>query len=217
MTEPLTIKVDGTWTVLPYGQPVTNGDGIQASYETVMLWSVEEQEAFGVFHPEPAPAPPAGKVEASRTLKDVKGRPVWNVAYSDPPQPSLDEAKAAKIAAVEVERDTRMGAGYTPTSGPLADHTLQTREDDRPNWLALAQVASVMVAQGQATASIGAIRTADNANIPVTAAEVLAAMLAMQKHLADVLGRSWTLKDAVRTAEDAAAVDAVDVSEGWPD
>lgn len=98
MTEPLTQKVNGIWLVLPYGQPVSDGKGFSASYETVQSWSREEQEAFGLFRPESAPAAPDDKVETGRAFNDQGGKPIWTVTYADappiPPAPPFTLFKA---------------------------------------------------------------------------------------------------------------------------
>lgn len=106
--------------------------------------------------------------------------------------------------------------GYDHDFGAPGVHRLQTRESDLPYWLALAQTASIQVGLGNGDEPHGAIRTADNVNISVTASQALAAMLGTQAHLGAILAHSWTLKDMVTAAEDVAALDAIDVSAGWP-
>ena len=74
------------WALLPYGEDVTC-EGVTASYATVMLWSDDEREAFGVFAvPEPDAAP-EGQMETSRTLVSRSKRPVWSVSYQPAPDP----------------------------------------------------------------------------------------------------------------------------------
>jgi hypothetical protein len=92
--EPICINVDGKWAVLPYGQPVTGPDDVQASYETVLSWPEggEDWQAFGLARPSPASTPPAGKVEVSRALVDDGGKPAWAVTYEDAPAPAAPTA-----------------------------------------------------------------------------------------------------------------------------
>lgn len=129
----------------------------------------------------------------------------------------LDARKArmkADVDALEAEK-TYAGFGYD-FGVPYGVKTLQTREQDRPNWLAVAQVASLQIAQGGGDLPLRTIRTADNTNVPVTANQALAAMLGMQAHLGAILERSWTLKDAIDAAADHDALDAIDINAGWP-
>lgn len=88
-------KIADAWTVLPVGQPVTLNE-ISVSWETLMLWSEEEREAFGVFRVVDPDAPPSGKVEASRTLKPDGERPGWEVDYVDAPPPAPLRYQIAK-------------------------------------------------------------------------------------------------------------------------
>lgn len=130
-----------------------------------------------------------------------------------PPAATRESVKAAIDALWQVKHE----AGYPHDFGaPHGVKLLQTRESDQPFWLALAQVASIMVAQGNGASSCGTIRTADNTNVPVTAAEALAAMLGMQAYLGAILAHSWSLKDQVTDAEDMDAVLAIDINDGWP-
>lgn len=134
-------------------------------------------------------------------------------AAAAPPPPTRESVKAAIDAIWQVKHES----GYPHDFGaPHGVKVLQTRESDQPFWLALAQVASVMVAQGQAGQSCGSIRTEDNANVPVTATEALAAMLGMQAYLGAILAHSWALKDQVTAAEDMDDVLAIDINAGWP-
>jgi hypothetical protein len=88
-------KIADAWTVLPVGQPVTLNE-ISVSWETLMLWSDEEREAFGVFSVWDPDVPPSGKVEASRALKPDGERPEWVVAYVDAPPPAPLRCQIAK-------------------------------------------------------------------------------------------------------------------------
>jgi len=80
------IRAGSGWALLPYGEDVTY-QGVTASYATVMLWSDDEREAFGVYVvPEPDAAP-EGQMETSRTLVSRSKRPVWSVSYQPAPDP----------------------------------------------------------------------------------------------------------------------------------
>lgn len=80
-------KQNDAWIALVSGQSVIGPDEVQASYDTVMLWSDAERQAFGVFAIPEADAPPVRKIEASRVLVDNNGAPAWQVTYADAPPP----------------------------------------------------------------------------------------------------------------------------------
>lgn len=127
------------------------------------------------------------------------------------------ETRETVKAAIDAIWQVKHEAGYPHDFGaPHGVKLLQTRESDQPFWLALAQVASVMVAQGGGASSCGVIRTEDNTSVPVTASQALAAMLGMQAYLGAILAHSWSLKDQVMEAEDMDAVLAIDINAGWP-
>ena len=129
----------------------------------------------------------------------------------------LDTARAAKRDAVQAEADRRMNAGYAHDFGPPHGLlTLQTREPDRTNWLTVAQIARLRVDAEEPDFAMRPIRTAENVNVPITAAAALACMVAQQAHLGAVLEQSWALKDAIAAAPDQAALDAIDPTTGWP-
>lgn len=80
------IRARSGWALLPYGEDVTYR-GVTASYATMMLWSDDEREAFGVFAvPEPG-AVPEGQIEAGRELIDRNERPAWAMTYQPAPTP----------------------------------------------------------------------------------------------------------------------------------
>ena len=136
--------------------------------------------------------------------------------FTSPPVP-LDTARAAKHVAVQAEADRRMNAGYAHDFGPSHGVlTLQTREHDRANWLTVDRVAQRRIDAGEPDFAMRPIRTAENVNVPVTAAEAAACMMAMQTYLGAVLEHAWVLKDAIAATADQATLDAVDITTGWP-
>lgn len=128
----------------------------------------------------------------------------------------LAARKADMRDAVQSISDTLSVAGYEHDFGSAGVHVLQTRERDRPNWLALASIAQIAIGQGEVTEPIATVRTLANVNISVTAPAALAAMVGMQTHLGAVIRRGWELKDAITAAEDDADLDAIDVDADWP-
>jgi hypothetical protein len=132
------------------------------------------------------------------------------------PVASFEDAKADLRLSVNALIEAKMSAGYEHDFGAAGVHRLQTRESDRPNWLALAQVASIAAAQGGGSVVISSIRTEGNVTIPVSADEAVAAMLGMQAQLGAVMSHGWGLKDAIEAAGDEVALNAINIEAGWP-
>lgn len=137
----------------------------------------------------------------------------------DPPTP-IEAARASKIAAINAKVEAVLSGGFTvpaEASTALGGKVLQTRDaDDRINWLVSQASYSTAVAAGQGEAMGANFRTIDNQSITVSYAEGLNALLAMAAWGAAAMDNSWALKDAALTAQDQAALDAVDVEAGWP-
>ena len=135
------------------------------------------------------------------------------------PEPTLAELKAARTEQINQLRDAAFAAGFTVsgTGTALDGKTLQTRDiQDRTNWLTSQAAYSAAVIGGQG-ATVGAtFRTADNVTVELTFAQGLNVLLAMAAWGAGVMGNSWALKDAIEDAEDAEAVNAIDITAGWP-
>jgi hypothetical protein len=130
---------------------------------------------------------------------------------------SMDDARTAKRQEIEWRRDTIFAAGFTPSTGPLAGKTLQTRNvDDRTNWLTSQAAYSAAVAGGFGSVVDATFRTADNETIVCTYAQGLQTLLAMADWGKTVMGASWALKDAVEAAADLTALSSIDMEAGWP-
>ena len=85
------------------------------------------------------------------------------------PAPTLEEAKAVAVIAIDRQRDAVLSAGFTPTSGPLAGKTLQTRNvEDRTNWLTSQAAYSAAAASGLGSVADATFRTADNETVVCT-------------------------------------------------
>ena len=196
------VEVSGAFTA--------NG-GTQYPPNVLTLWSTEDLKAIHVYEVI-EPTVPAGKRIVSTELQRKTG-PVRVERVATLEDIPLADLKAAKKAQADALCDTKMSAGYDHDFGaPYGVKTLQTRESDRPYWLALAQVSAVMVMAGQGAGSAGAIRAEDNVNVPVTAQQALDAMLGMQAHLSVILASLWSIKDEIAAATTAAEVAAVDLS-----
>lgn len=130
---------------------------------------------------------------------------------------SLAARKADLRAVVDGRRDELLTGGYTPASGPLAGHRLQTRDMvDRTNWLTSFAGYSTAVAAGQGDVDGARFRDADNVTTTLTYAEGLEVLLGMQQWGAAINGRSWDIKDAIADASDEAELFTIDINAGWP-
>lgn len=140
----------------------------------------------------------------------ASGRPTDDAA-------ALEARKAERHGKVQRLVERHSAAGYLHDfGGETGAHVLQTRPDDRTNWLSLTARAQIAVGDGQGDDPFTVLRTADNANVVVTAAGALDAMTGMYDHLAAIMRRGWELKDAISAAAAMEAVEAVDITAGWP-
>lgn len=137
----------------------------------------------------------------------------------------LDAAKDAKKAEVMGVLASKFQAGFVPASGPLAGKTLQTRDEDKTNWLTSQAAYSAQVAAGQGAVVGANFRTATNEVISCTFQEGLETLLAMAAWGADLYANSWALKDAISAVavidgdidRAVAKLEAIDITAGWPE
>lgn len=108
--------------------------------------------------------------------------------------------------------------GFTPSTGPLAGHTLQVRSvEDRTNWLTSQAAYSAAVAAGQGDVAGATFRTTENETVVCTFAEGLQTLLDMAAWGAAIMQTSWALKDEMAQAADIDALAAIDVDAApWP-
>ncbi|SCM71475.1 hypothetical protein KL86PLE_100227 [uncultured Pleomorphomonas sp.] len=133
-----------------------------------------------------------------------------------PPESSLEDLRAAKIAAITAAADALLAAG-APVDGGL-HVALDT--DSRADLTAMASTA-IAAATGSISwpdsYSQGWI-SAENVRIPLaTAAAGLTLAATVGDWYAALVQHRRDLKDAALAAEDAAALDAIDLATGWPD
>ena len=136
-----------------------------------------------------------------------------------PPAPrgTVAERKVRMRERIETMRDRCFQAGFTVPSGPLAGKVLQTRDlEDRTNWLTSQAAYMAAISQGGGAVQAASFRTEGNETITVTYSEGFAALMMMAEWGKTVMGNSWALKDAVKEAGTHAALDAIDVTAGWP-
>lgn len=189
-------------------------------------WTVAERNRFGIKKIAQPNQPPAGLAVTGREIFDNNGSPKWRYTTAEI---SLVERQAALLNAITAERDARNAEDFVWDFGstvavddfgaeePAGERALQMRPEDQRNWAALQGQAVAAVMNG-APDHIMPMRAGDNANIQTTAAETLAILAAMSARSTANLFRGGRLKSEVRAAvaaDDAAALDALDISTGW--
>lgn len=128
----------------------------------------------------------------------------------------LDTLKARKKAEVDIYLGGQFMLGFSPTSGPLMGHTLQTRDTtDRTNWLTSQAAYRTAIDQGAGAVEGATFRTADNITITCTYQEGFDALMSMADWGKTLMGKSWTLKDQISALTDSASVTSYDVPTQW--
>jgi len=89
-------EASGEWIALSSAAPIEN-EGVVVSYESFLLWSQEEQEAFGAYEIGEGEPVPEGKRIVSTGIGSLDGKPVWvNVLEDIPPPEAPMEVTAAQ-------------------------------------------------------------------------------------------------------------------------
>lgn len=160
----------------------------------------------------------------------VQSEGVWQVSWAirditDPDRLAelLQDAKAAKRARI-TERHERLSTAGLPYDfgAPYGTLTIQTRKapyDDRDNLQTILMVANDYISGALPGAGADEpfrpFRTAENVNVPMTAAQIKAMCLNVQSRLGALRERSFDLKDQVETAANFDELEAIDVEGDW--
>ncbi len=190
--------------------------GRQYPYNWAELATAEEREDAGVAEIVETERP-AGVRVTGYAIADDEGVPTRTWATEALP---LDELAAARVAAVDVERDARIEGGFT-----YAGDLYQSRQSDRENVSTLGLQAQLAVLGG---AEAGDLRwhggpsdfvwiLADNTTVPLDAPGMVALFQTgiTFKHALTFAARAkkdWLL-DPARTREELLAFDA---AADWP-
>jgi len=143
--------------------------------------------------------------------------PGWTCAegvFAPPSGPSLTQAQAAKLAAIEAERDRRIALGVTVTF-PDGQALVQTRDEtDIRNASGIASSGLAMVVTGQA----GTLVYRDAANVlhSMTPAQAIQFGFEVAAAIQAVYTQSWGAKAAVAALTTPGAVLGYDVVANWP-
>ncbi|WP_416358235.1 hypothetical protein ACLNGM_10125 [Aureimonas phyllosphaerae] len=205
-------KIDGEWRSVSGGpvRSIVEGEEVVASFETIMLWSEDEREAFGVFPVGEGDPVPAGKRVVSSRIVDRNGRPVWLSLFEDEPAEDVG-------AAIEAEKVRRIEAGF-----PFLGKVIQSRAEDRENIAgakSAAQDAKLLGAEtGELSwqkrldatkgAEVFAWITLDNSLLPLDADAMIAMGYAAMLHKQRLIFVAKSIKDRIAAGEAIADVTA---------
>lgn len=208
--------------------PVTYVDKLQ-TFNFAANWledsSDEDKAYWGVGTYTAVGDPPSGQRSLGKVLVDDNGSPKEVHQLEDIP---LEERKAAMLTAADARRDECQQSDFTYDFGeiealddagqsiPAGERALQMRYDpDQRNWQALQSQAVLAVMAGQGT-TVMPMRAEDNWNVQTTASDVLAATTAMFLRNAAILFHGGALKSQIRAAGSGSALDAINITTGWP-
>jgi hypothetical protein len=128
----------------------------------------------------------------------------WQVEpLSDPEIRAAKRAQSAEIFAM------RMAAGFPWTFGGAAETLQVYRDKDRANWDWLLRKCQAVGDPDQLLTQAGLpkVRCTSNASYDMTVSEALGMLAALEQWMIDQQQRDWDVADAIRDAEDPAAVD----------
>lgn len=154
------------------------------------------------FHPDIV----AACVAVPAGVPVAEGWSYTNGAFSAPPGPTLAEMREARTTSAKAEFSARIAAGM-----PWGDTRLQIDTDSRTNLLG-----AKGLADAGALPDPFAWRMQDNSMLPLDAAGVQAMATAAGLYYAGLFAVKSALVDAIAAAPDVAAVEAIDVTAGWP-
>lgn len=125
-----------------------------------------------------------------------------------------------KLEEVNWAYDAVLAAGFATADfdGQPEPETLQCRNElDRTNWIGLILKCQFAMSQGGSDLPIDPpIRCTSNRMYAVSYAEAFGRMLALLQVVGDAQANWWRLKDLVASAESGEALNAIDLTEGWP-
>lgn len=128
----------------------------------------------------------------------------------------LEDVRADALAKIDAKRDRMLTAGFTyDFGGDVGSKTLQTRESDRINWLALHSMAMTLTNGGNPNTPM-TLRDAQNALISVPARKVVSCMFDMGVRLSAIYAAAWSHKDFVRLQTTVSGIKSRDIDAGWP-
>lgn len=177
-------------------------DGVRHPLTVEQHWSDQELASIGLYRPADADPVPYGKVAVSTDVRRVEGVVKFVHELVDIP---LEDLRAAKLAAL-AERRWQAETGGTMVAGtPIKTDAESTGK--------------ITAAYVQASANPAfTVRWKVDTGVFVTldAATIIAIGDAVTAHVQACFDNEDVLTTAILAAEDAAALDAIDIEAGWP-
>jgi hypothetical protein len=169
----------------------------------------------------PEPPEDGGYVQYDVLPPSTSGE--WIVTTDDPPVvaafvPGLAENKIATIKAATAVYASKINAGYTHTDG----HVFQLGPDALGSTGVFNLSAIALLCQRSLAGDTSAwpsdsfIRDAANNNVVYDAATALAVCSGAGDYVLTLRKRYWEIKAAIQAATDQTALDAIDVTSGYP-
>lgn len=150
------------------------------------------------------------------TVQSLDGHDGWTVLDDSAPDTAIEDLKRLKRSEVDALLARGFARGFTPSTGPLAGHTLQTRDvTDRTNWLTSQASYAAAIAAGYGDVADASFRTAANETITVTYSQGHAALMEMAAWGKALFGKSWAVKDQIDTLTGPSEVAGFDVGAAW--
>lgn len=128
---------------------------------------------------------------------------------------TLQDFKDVKLKEISEKLNSVLNTGYLVNSGSMSGKYLQTREEDKANWLVSQNMYKQAVNAGYGSVENAFFRTSDNMTFTISFQEGLDTLNAMAEWGSAVMRNSWTLKDLVNVATTIIEVEAIDVESGW--
>lgn len=202
------------WTNQP--RPLNDEGSFTLSPNAEALLTDAELAAYGLHRIVDAAPVPEGYRIVSTALDDDSGAPRWvHVTEATP----LTEVQAAKTAAVNAAAEILLVAGAPVAGSDGQTYHLALDDGSRADITAMGATA-LAVMQGAAPWPESYARgwiTLENVRVPLPAAsDGLLLATAAGIRYAQIVQRRRDLKDAIAAAPDQAALDAIDITAGWP-
>lgn len=196
-------------------EPFTDAAGNQHPANWSDLYSPKEIKAIGIHLIEEPPVPAPGYVRTGLSLSVQDGKPVRRA--NDRLQP-IEEAQRTSLSAADAEYRARIAAGFPAPMLGDGSETLQVRDaEDKANWLSVMTIAGAEVANGNGDRLYDhPISTTANLAYTLTNSEALLLMRGLFRWASEMRQAHADHKQAIRAARTRQAVDAVDLSAGWP-